>query len=167
MEVADRETLERAIALRTQGEHAQARTLLVELAARCPEGLVQYHAAWVHDAMGLEEAAIPFYRRAIESGELDGPDLEGAMIGLGSTYRCLGRYSEAVQLLEPAVRMFPDSRALQVFLAMVYHNLGRHDESAEILLRNLAETTNDGGILKYRRAILHYAPCLREVWDQG
>lgn len=167
MEVADRETLERAIALRKEGQHPEARTLLVELASRCPDGVVQYHAAWVHDAMGLEEAAVPFYQKAIEGGELDGEDLEGAMIGLGSTYRCLGRYSEAIRLLEPAVRMYPQSRALQVFLSMAYHNVGRHDEAAEIMLRNLAETSTDPGIARYRRAILHYAPCLREVWDQG
>lgn len=167
MELADREILDRAIALRKEGKHPEARSLLLELAGRCPDGCVQYQAAWVHDAMGHEEAAVPFYQRAIESGELDGEELEGAMIGLGSTYRCLGRYSEAVHLLEPAVRMFPQSRALQVFLAMVYHNVGRYEESAEVLLRNLAETTSDPGILRYRRAILHYAPCLREVWDQG
>lgn len=158
---------ERAQALREEGRGEEARELLVDLAGRCPDAGVQLQAARVHDALGRGAEALPYYQRAIESGCLDGEELESALIGLGSAYRSLGRDGDAVRLLERAMRMLPRSRVLEVLLAAVYLDAGRHDEAAEILLRQLVETTSDAGIQRHLGAILQHGPSLREAWDQG
>lgn len=168
MEALDREELERVRSLRQEGRLDEALELLVDLVRRFPEEpRVRILAARVHEAAGLPREAQGHYQRAIESGDLEGQELEDAMVGLGSAYRCLGRYRESAHLLERAMQMFPASRAVQVFLAMAWHNLGDDDRACGLLLRNLAETTSDPGLLRHREAILQYAPCLRAVWDQG
>jgi tetratricopeptide (TPR) repeat protein len=87
-----RNELERAVYLRENGRAGEARELLLKLAAERPDDpQVNYQCAWVHDLLGREHEAVPFYERAIEEG-LTGGDLEGAMLGLGSTYRALGVY---------------------------------------------------------------------------
>lgn len=111
-----------------------------------------------------EREAAPFYIRAIEQG-LSGKDLEGALLGLGSTYRAIGAYQAAEETFRRAMAMFPHHRAFQVFLAMTLYNLHRYQEAVELLLTNLAETTSDETILQYQRTILFYAPQLNQTWD--
>jgi tetratricopeptide (TPR) repeat protein len=124
---------------------------------------INYQCAWVHDLLGREHEAVPFHERAIEGG-LTGEDLEGAMLGLGSTYRALGEYQRAVEALRGGTTRFPNNRAMQVFLAMALYNAGECREAVELLLRNLAETTGDEGISAYNRAILFYAGRLDDTW---
>ena len=82
--------LQRAIHLREAGHAEEARKILLDLVAAAPnDPQVNYQTAWVHDNLGLEREAVPFYAQAIEQG-LSGADLEGALLGLGSTYRALG-----------------------------------------------------------------------------
>jgi tetratricopeptide (TPR) repeat protein len=106
--------------------------------------------------MGREREAIPFYERAIREG-LSGNDLEGAYLGLGSSYRCVGRARKAAAVLRRGSARFPASRGLKVFLAMALHRQSRHDEAFSGVLRLLAETTADRGISRYRRALAGYA----------
>jgi len=142
----------------------EARTLLFDLAEREPlHPSVWYQLAWIHDVMELEREAVPFYEKALELG-LAGEEKQGALLGLGSTYRTLGRYEEAKAVFEAAIREFPERREYQVFLAMVQYNLKAHGEAMEILLRQLAETSRDEGIQTYRRAILFYADKLDQTW---
>lgn len=115
----------------------------------------------MHDKLGLEREAIPFYERAIAQG-LSGDDLKGAMLGLGSTYRCLGEYQKPAELLRDGARLFPDGREFEVFLAL--YNLGDPQGAMELLLRNLAETSHDAGIIRYKNALLFYAGNLDERW---
>lgn len=158
-----RNELERAVYLRENGRAGEARELLLKLAAEEPDDpQVNYQCAWVHDLLGREHEAVPFYERAIEEG-LTGGDLEGAMLGLGSTYRALGEYQRAVEALRSGTTRFPDNRAMQVFLAMALYNAGECREAVELLLQNLAETTGDEGISAYSRAILFYASRLDET----
>ena len=159
-----RNELERAVYLRRNGRAGEARELLLKLVAEEPDDpQVNYQCAWVHDLLGREHEAVPFYERAIEEG-LTGGDLEGAMLGLGSTYRALGEYQRAVEALRSGTTRFPDNRAMQVFLAMALYNAGECREAVELLLQNLAETTGDEGISAYKRAILFYAGRLDETW---
>lgn len=140
--------------------------MLLDLVAACPENAeINYQTAWAHDAVGREREAVPYYVRAISLG-LPDAELEGAYLGLGSTYRALGDYQRAEETFRSGVERFPHNRALQVFLAMTLHNLRQHQEAMEILLTNLAETTSDGDILRYKRAILFYAPQLDQIWDE-
>lgn len=84
--------LEKAIALREAGNAVEAKRLLLQLYAAEPyHPEILYQCAWVHDTLGEEKEAIPFYRAALEHG-LGGKDRRGALLGLGSTYRTLGQY---------------------------------------------------------------------------
>jgi predicted Zn-dependent protease len=157
------DTLERAIRLREAGELEEARTVLLELLRMNPDDpAVAYQCAWVHDRMGLEREAIPFYERAIERG-LFGGDLEGAILSLGSSYRAVGNSAKAAEVLRGGVARFPRNRAMRVFLAMALHDLDEHDQAVGILLRNLAETSSDPEISSYKEAISYYASRLDEI----
>jgi tetratricopeptide (TPR) repeat protein len=157
------ERLEAAVRLREAGDVEGARAALVRLAAELPtDAVVQYQAAWAHDALGLESEAVPFYERALELG-LDGEDRSGALLGLGSTYRALGRYDDAERTLRTG-RDETGAGSFDVFLALTLHNLGRDSEAIELLLRTLAATSTDASIQRYRRAIEFYADKLDQTW---
>ncbi|MFL5800214.1 MAG: tetratricopeptide repeat protein [Roseiflexaceae bacterium] len=153
-----------AIRLRQDGRVEESRDLLLKLVAAHPDDpVVNYQCAWSHDTMGLERAAVPFYERAIAHG-LAGADLAGALLGLGSTYRCLGQYQLAIDTLRRGIAEFPNDRSFEVFLAMALYNAGQHAEVTERLLRALAETSADDSIRRYQRAILFYADKLDQTW---
>lgn len=165
-----RERLAEAIQLREEGRAKQdqatlekARTLLFELGAAYPDDAeITFQTAVVHDNLGLEHESIPFYLRAIDQG-LSGPDLERALLGLGSTYRGLGEYDKAEETLRRGVREFPRNRALQIFLAMTLYNAGQHKEAMEIALTNLLETTADEKLQYFKRPLMYYATHLDET----
>jgi len=153
-----------AIRLREAGQLERAREMLLDLAAVTPDDpIVNYQCAWAHDALGMERAAVPFYERAIALG-LAGENLAGALLGLGSTYRCLGEYQKAIDLLRQGAAQFPGQRAFEVFLAMALYNAGAPTQALEHLLRALAETSEDASIQRYRKAILFYSDKLDQVW---
>lgn len=162
--------LAEAIQLRETGRAKQdqvilekARTLLLDLAAAYPNNAeITFQTAVVHDNLGLEREAVPFYRQALALG-LSGPDLERAYLGLGSTYRILGEYQQAEETLRRGVSEFPHNRALQVFLAMALYNTQRHKEAMEIVLTNLMETTSDEVLQYFKRPIVYYASHLDET----
>jgi tetratricopeptide (TPR) repeat protein len=152
------ELLAAAVRLREQGEAETARGRLLALAERFPEDAeVAYQTAWAHDVLGLEAEAVPFYERALRGAGLPAEDRRGALLGLGSTYRILGRYDEAVRLLRTAVAEFPGDGALRTFLAMALYNTGGHREAMRLLLTLLADSSSDPGVGRYRRAIEYYA----------
>jgi tetratricopeptide (TPR) repeat protein len=169
--------LAEAIQLRETGRAKQdqaileeARTLLLELVAAYPdEAEITYQTAIVHDNLGLERESIPFYVQTLTQG-LSGPDTatklmkrERAFLGLGSTYRGLGDYELAEETLRRGLREFPQSRPLQVFLAMALYNTQKHKEAMEIVLTNLLETTSDEALEYYKRGLLYYASHLDEI----
>lgn len=157
--------LNRAIQLRELGSHEEARSLLLGLLDQHPlNPSIWYQCAWIHDVMGLESEAVPYYKQALELG-LAGEEKQGAILGLGSTYRTLGLYDEAQEVFENAIQEFPERGEFQVFYAMVLYNQQAHSEAMGILLRQLAETSTDQGIRDYKKAILFYADRLDQVWD--
>jgi tetratricopeptide (TPR) repeat protein len=152
--------------LRREGKHDEARLLAAELAASSPQDAeLQYEAASVHDYLGREAEAIPFYTAAI-AGDLKPEARRGAYLGLGSTYRTLGMYSEAKTSLVEGLGRFPDANELKVFLAMVLYNLGESKQAIESLLFILVETTIDVNIQGYRRAIELYAQDIERSWAE-
>ncbi|MBT2441841.1 tetratricopeptide repeat protein [Streptomyces sp. ISL-36] len=156
-----------AVRLREQGRQEEARTRLVELAARYPDDAeVAYQTAWAHDVLGLEAEAVPFYENALDgagAAALSNEDRRGALLGLGSTYRVLGRYEQAVATLRRGTEEFPDDGALRTFLAMALFNTGEHHESARLLLNLLAATSDDPYVRRYRPAIEYYARDLNDT----
>lgn len=157
--------LREAIQLRSTRKAEEAIIILLDLVASYPDDPdINYQAAWVHDDLGLAREAIPFYIKAIENGLLEA-DLEGALLGLSSSYRALGEYQKAMETLQRGVMDFPENRAFQIFLAMVLYNTHHYSEAMELLLQNLAHTTSDRSLLHYKRAILFYASRLDHVWE--
>lgn len=161
---SDDERLARAVELREGGQLEQARELLLALRTEFPANAhIAVQTAWVHDSLGLEEAAVSHYRAAI-AGDLSDQELRGALLGLGSTLRTLGRDAEADAIFRLGVERFPDYRPLRVFYAMLRYNLGAPREAIADLLKLLLESTSDAEILRYRRALTAYAEDLDRSW---
>ncbi|WP_073223937.1 tetratricopeptide repeat protein [Streptomyces sp. NBRC 110465] len=159
-----KDLLDAADRLRREGRPEEARERLLALTAACPDDAeVAYRTAWIHDVLGLESEAVPYYERALARPELATEDRRGALLGLGSTYRVLGRYGQAVETLRRGVEEFPDDGALRTFLAMALFNTGEHDEAMRLLLELAASTSQDPYVQQYRRAIEHYAKDLHET----
>ncbi|WP_128895770.1 tetratricopeptide repeat protein [Longirhabdus pacifica] len=156
--------LEQAVTLRKEGELSSSQSLLLSLVEAHPtDCMVHYQCAWTHDVMGLEKEAVPYYEKAIDLG-LSGEDLRGALHGLGSTFRTLGEYEKAEQMLKKGMELFPEAKEFEAFYAMVLYNLGRYKEACQRLLNQLAETTCDEDIKLYKRAIMLYAEDLDRKW---
>ncbi|MFC4015806.1 tetratricopeptide repeat protein [Nonomuraea purpurea] len=152
--------LAHAVRLREEGDREEARKLLVDLARRHPDDAeVAYQTGWVHDALGLEAEAAPHYERALAGRGLGADDRLGAYTKLGSTFRVLGRYDEALETLAKGLAEFPGDAGLRTFTAMALYNAGRSQEAVSTLLKVVAESDKAGG---YRRAIEYYADHLDE-----
>jgi tetratricopeptide (TPR) repeat protein len=89
--------------------------------------------------------------------------LNAAIIGLGSTYRTVGRYQQSKDLLEKGIKQF-DNQAMKVFLAMTLYNLKAHEAAMQQLLQLLAETSSDSSIRQFSEAIAYYADRLNDIW---
>jgi tetratricopeptide (TPR) repeat protein len=156
--------LNQAIAYRNEEKFDEAEKLFLELVAQYPDSAeVEYHFAWLCDKRGLETAAVPHYERAIALG-LTGEDLRGALLGLGSTYRTIGQYPQAVATLQRGMETFPDSKEFPTFLAMALYNTGEYKQAVSLLLKTLVETSDNEGIQRFSRAILFYADELDTIW---
>ncbi len=151
--------------LDSEGKHKEALSLAKTLLAESPDNPnVHFEYACILDGQGREREAIPHYEQAIAGG-LSGEDLEAATINLGSSYRALGEYEQAVRVWREGLQHFGENRALQIFIAMGLYNLGYYQEAVHLLLRNVAETSKDRWIQSYQRAILFYADKLDETWS--
>ncbi|WP_420828193.1 tetratricopeptide repeat protein [Cytobacillus citreus] len=158
------EKLNRSIELRKEGKQVESNKLLVELVKEFPmDAIVNYQCAWSYDLLGEESKAVPYYEAAIELG-LSGQALEGAFIGLGSTYRTLGEYEKSKQVFQKGINQFPNNQALQVFYSMTLYNLDEHQNAMQILLKCLLDNTQDEEILNYKTAINFYSDKLDRVW---
>ncbi|AQQ55553.1 tetratricopeptide repeat protein [Planococcus lenghuensis] len=153
-----------AITLRENGKQQESNRLLLKLAEEFPDDpLINYQCAWSFDVLGEEANAIPFYEKAIHLG-LSGKNLEGALLGLGSTYRTLGMYEESKKIFSKGIRLFPANNAMRTFYAITLYNLKEHRTAMEILLGCLLATTADSNITAYKRALEFYSDKLDETW---
>lgn len=158
-------SLNKAIELRKQGKLEESREIILSLSDENPDDPeLLYQCAWSCDLLGKEKEACEYYESAIEKG-LSGESLRGAFLGLGSTYRCLGKYENSWAVLEKGISHFPDARELQVFLSLTLYNLGIHDRAMEIMIRNLIETTDSKDISSYRKALMYYKDRMDETWE--
>jgi len=153
----DREMRE-AIELRGSGQFEESCTAFQALVLRFPENAeLNFQAAWSHDRAGLQPVACGYYEQALRLPDLSKEDREGAMLGLGSTYRVLGRHEESVAILEQAVQEFPEASALRAFLAISQFSAGSPEKALGVLLHLLADTSSDPSIQEYLRPIRQYA----------
>jgi tetratricopeptide (TPR) repeat protein len=162
-----REGTEEAARLMADGQLEGAERMLLGLLAEDPgDARANYLMASLCDRSDQERRAVPFYRRALDGSEdLSEEDAAGAYLGLGSTLRTLGEYEDSRWTLREGLERFPTDRALSTFLALTLYNLGEHREATSILLKNLAETTDDPGVRLYRRALSFYADRLDETFE--
>ena len=155
----------KAIELRENGNLKESNELLLTLVKEYPnDGYINYQCAWSFDVLGEEIKAVPFYENAINLG-LDGKDLEGALLGLGSTYRTLGEYEKSKSTFNKGMDLFPDNKAIQVFYSMTLYNLNEHNSAMKLLLKCLIDTTTDKKILSYKKAISFYSDKLDDIWS--
>ncbi|MEI6856290.1 tetratricopeptide repeat protein [Psychrilyobacter sp.] len=156
--------LKKIIELRKNGEKLKALEIIkTYLKENSNDSIANYQCAWCYDALEREKEAIPYYLKAIENG-LSSENLEGAYLGLGSTYRSVGEYKKSEEIFERAMSEFPDNKDFEVFYSMTLYNLGDHKKSMEILLRIIGETSNDTKIKSYKDAILFYSDKLDEIF---
>ena len=156
--------LDKALELKSAGKLEEAKETLISLTKEHPDNsLINYHCACCHDSLGLEADAVPYYEKAISLG-LPEFELQGAFLGLGSTYRTLGKYAQAKKVFENGQYKFPDNRALQIFYSMTLYNLRNYSKAMELLLKNIAETSNDENIKSYKMAIEFYSDKLDTIW---
>lgn len=156
--------LEKAIELRNNGDYQESNKLLIELVENDPnDAFINYQCAWSFDVLGEESRAVPYYEKAIRLG-LSGKELEGALLGLGSTYRTLGEYEKSQETFLKGIKLFPNNMAIQAFYSMTLYNLNEYSAAMELLLKCLVDTTSDKDILQYRKAIDFYADKLDNVW---
>lgn len=157
--------IERALNLRQQGKLEQSNKLLLQLVEQSPKDpFFNYQCAWSFDVLGDEAEAVPFYEEAIHLG-LSGKDLEGAIVGLGSTYRTLGLYEKSKKILAKGLNLFPNNKAIHVFYCMTLYNLNEHNKAMEIMLKCAVDSTTDVDILRYKKAIHFYSDKLDQVWE--
>src|SRR3954452_1545909 len=151
------ERLALAEKLYAEREFEHARPLLLELRAEQPDDpRVAVLTAWTHDSLGLEQEAAEHYEAALANG-LAGDDLCGALLGLGSTYRTLGRDEDSERIFRRGLEEFPDFRPYRVFRAMLQYNRGEAREGVRELIAVLLETTSDPQIERYLRQLEGYA----------
>nr|WP_066050646.1 tetratricopeptide repeat protein [Robertmurraya korlensis] len=157
--------LDIAINLRKSGNHKESNELLMKLVQEYAENAsINYQCAWSLDLLGEEAKAVSFYENAIKLG-LSSNELEGALLGLGSTYRTLGEYEKSKRIFQKGIESFPNNRAIQTFYSMTLYNLNEHSKAMELLLKCLIDTTKDDNILNYKKAIDFYSIKLDEIWE--
>lgn len=139
------------------GHFEDARQILLELCMNNPsDASAHYACASVHDMMGLESDAAPIYERALQLG-LQGDELEGAYVGLGSTYRCLGQHQKSIGIFIEGSQRFPHNLAMKVFESMALHESGQHDFAMALLIHCIIEKPPDASIATYRKALQYYS----------
>ena len=157
--------LEHTKQLRAEGSFGRTMDFLNDVLNDQPnDPLVHYQIAWTHDALGKESDAAPAYEKAISLG-LSGENLEGAYLGLGSTYRCLGDYKNSERVLKKGISLFPENGALKVFYALTQFNLKNYSAAMDLVLKELIRTSADEKIKSYRRALLFYSDKLNETFE--
>ncbi|EMB2736873.1 TPA: tetratricopeptide repeat protein [Serratia marcescens] len=149
--------------LKTQGRYQEATALaLRQLAAEPEAAMLHFQLACLYDVQGLEQQAIPCYLAAL-ARDLPPAQRREVWLGLGSTYRALGKYPASLRAFDDGLTEFPQANELMLFRAMTLYNLGENKRAVADLLLLLADTSSDPGIRGYQRAIRHYAADLNHI----
>ena len=159
------EQVARAIELRSENQTTEALAILLDLVERHPhDAKVNFELACTYDSQGVEDEAIGFYEHAIQHG-LGGEDLRGALLGLGSSYRCVERFGDSARTLQKGAALFPEANEFDIFLALTRYNMGEHAEAMRLLMAHVAGHSADPAVQRYRRAIGFYAENLDPPYD--
>lgn len=152
-----REELDAIVGARVHGQAEEILPRLLQLDAQHPNiAEINYQLAWTCDVLDRAADALPYYEKAVALG-LPPNELSGALIGLGSTLRTLGRMERSAEVLRSAQIQFPDNPEMAVFLALTLHQQGRTADALRLALETLLAGTDDPGLTAYQRAIRHAA----------
>lgn len=155
-----KEELDAIVGARAHGQAEEIFPRLQQLDARHPNvAEINHQLAWTCDVLDRAQDALPYYEKAIALG-LPPNELSGALIGLGSTLRTLGRLDRSAEVLRSGQVQFPDNPEFAVFLALTLHAQGRPAEALRLALETLCETSEEPGLTAYQRAIRHAASTL-------
>jgi tetratricopeptide (TPR) repeat protein len=116
----------------------------------------EYEQACACDREGREEEAIPHYEAALRLG-LDDELVPGALLGLGSSLRNVGRADDALAVLGDACARFPDNAALPLFRALALATAGRCEQALGETIRLAAARIDADEVVRYSRALNEYA----------
>ena len=124
------------------------------LAAEAPQpALGAFELGSAFDSAGREaEADAPYMAAADGLADLDPERFAHLQIQHGSTLRNLGRFDEAIAMLEAAPAHPRVGTARDAFLALALHSAGRQDEALRVVIEALIPT-----MPLYRRALADYA----------
>ncbi|MGF1517692.1 MAG: tetratricopeptide repeat protein [Nodosilinea sp.] len=150
-------SLDQLMPLLEDGQTQAALQIALQIYAGNPDdALTNYYCAIAYDANSQEQQAAPHYERALAQG-LAGAERRFALLGLGSTYRVLGEHEKSAIILRQGLAEYDGGREFEVFLALTLYCLGDYAQSMELLLRNLAETSQDIHLQNYQQALLYYS----------
>ena len=156
-----REELAAIVGARAHGQLEEILPRLQKLDERHPNvAEINYQLAWTCDVLDRAADALPYYEKAVALG-LPPNELSGALLGLGSTLRNLGKLDRSAEVLRSGKTQFPDNREFDIFLALTLYQQGKHAEAMQVVLNTLCDTTDDPGLTAYQRAIRHAASNLR------
>lgn len=158
-------TIDEVIELRSKKEYIKAKEKMEDILSKDPNNAYyNYQMAWCLDNLGLEHEAINYYHKAINNN-LDLIYLKDAYIGLGSTYRSIGKYKEAEQILIEGLTKFEDSPVLKIFLAITQYNMNNNQESVSLLIDTLLTNDDNTEIHEYKTALKFYNENLDKIFD--
>ena len=117
---------------------AEARTLLVQVAAQSPEHpKVSFYRGLERMASGEPEAALILLKRADELATAEDPSRVAILLTLSAVLTDLKQYSEAESSLRRALEIEPDSPSVWSNLGQVLWLLDRKDESVAAYRKKL------------------------------
>ena len=149
--------LELAIALRTTNKLEDAEKIFNNLSTKYPKNAnIQYHFAWLCDIMDREFEAVKLYEKSIRLG-LKGANLKGCLLGLGSSYRNIGKLKQSLKVLESAEEQFPECFEFKIFRSMTLFDQGEYNKAFQILLDTITKINKNKGVENYKKAIEYYA----------
>ncbi|QIM19129.1 tetratricopeptide repeat protein [Leucobacter coleopterorum] len=132
---------------------ARISELVAELSTDDPRGPFELGGAY--DSAGREAEAAEQYARAVDLG-LGGPARAELDIQYASTLRNLGRFEEAVTMLQTSERDPNLGASPDAFLALALHSAGRPNEALAVALEALIPT-----LPRYQTSLRSYVAELR------
>jgi tetratricopeptide (TPR) repeat protein len=156
-----KDELSAIVGARAHGQLEEILPRLKSLDERHPNiAEINHQLAWTCDVLDRAKDALPCYEKAIALG-LPANELSGALLGLGSTLRNLGKFERSAEVLRSGKTQFPENSEFDVFLALTLYQQGKHAEALQRVLNTLCDTTDDPGLTAYQRAIRHAASKLQ------
>ncbi|MBO1218079.1 tetratricopeptide repeat protein [Mammaliicoccus sciuri] len=158
-------TIDEVIELRSKKEYIKAKEKMEDILSKDPNNAYyNYQMAWCLDNLGLEHEAIHYYHKSINNN-LELIYLKDAYIGLGSTYRSIGKFKEAEHILNEGLTKFDDSPVLKIFLAITQYNMNNNQKSVSLLIDTLLTNVENTEIHEYKNALKFYNENLDKIFN--